>query len=171
MSRQIYNITELLRKLKCHDITPGKKKFQKLVYLVENVGNVNLGFDYEIYFYGPYSSKLDNVLAELEGEGLIHYAYKDYSHLICVDEPNEHNDFCESDLTSSELEKIEKIFSVFGKKSPFELELLTTTHFAFQRLQNKSADNIINGVKKIKGEKYSSSQIERALNELNLRVG
>ena len=172
MSRQIYNVTKLLQKLKDHTPdTPGKKKFQKLVYLVENVGNVSLGFDYEIYFYGPYSSELDNVLAALAGEGLIHYDYQDYSHLICideVDESNEGSDFFQSDLTDDELKVIDNIFSDFADKSPAELELLTTAHFAFKNIQDKSAGNIINGVKKIKGSKYSDDKIKQALIELHL---
>jgi len=169
MSRQIYNVTELLRKLKDFSVTPGKKKFQKLVYLVENVGDVNLGFDYKIHFYGPYSPKLDSVLTALEGEGLIHYEYKDYSHLICVDAP-EHSDFCEIDLTDDEQKKIECVFSAFAHKAPDDLELLTTAHFAFQNIQDKSTSSIISGVKKIKGTKYSDDKIKQALSELHLET-
>ena len=165
MSRQAYNIIELLRKLKSKDIIPGKKKFQKLVYLVENEGNVKLGFNYEIHFYGPYSSELDNVLVELGGEGLIYYDYQGSSHLICVNELNEDDDFYKTDLTDDELQSIERIFSIFGNRTPNELELLTTAHFAFQKLQDKSTPNIINGVKKIKGEKYTDAEIEQALKE------
>jgi len=46
MNRSIYNIVDIIKEI--HDITnefPGKKKFQKLVYLIENLGKVNLGYD------------------------------------------------------------------------------------------------------------------------------
>ena len=31
----------------------GKKKFQKLVYLIETVGHIDLGYSYQIHLYGP----------------------------------------------------------------------------------------------------------------------
>jgi uncharacterized protein YwgA len=170
MNRPKYNVIELLRKLGSHSDVPGKKKFQKLVYMVENIANVRLGFDYEMYFYGPYSSKLDGLLTDLEGEGLIHYDYKGLNHLIQIDEPNEYSDFFEVDLSADELKKIEDIFSDYGSKTPNELELLTTTHFAFQNLHDKSSASVIKGVKKIKGSKYSDDNIQQALVELRLNV-
>jgi len=169
MSRQIYNVIEMLRKLsKQYDTPPGKKKFQKLVYLVENVGNVNLGFSYKIHFFGPYSDKLDDTLTNLQGKGLIYYDYKEQSHLICLHEIEDYDDFYEADLDEHELKKIEEIFSIYGGNTPNQLELLTTTHFAFENLKDKSNASVIKGVQKIKGTKYSEKQIEDALGELGL---
>ena len=43
----------------------GKKKFQKLVYLIETVGHIDLGYSYQIHLYGPFSKALDDDLREL----------------------------------------------------------------------------------------------------------
>ena len=40
----------------------GKKKFQKLVYLIETVGHIDLGYSYQIHLYGPFSKALDDDL-------------------------------------------------------------------------------------------------------------
>jgi len=49
--------------------SPGKKALQKLVYLVERKG-LDLGYDYSIHYYGPYSSELDYAVHSLEMQGI-----------------------------------------------------------------------------------------------------
>jgi hypothetical protein len=47
--------------------------------------------------------------------------------------------------------------------TPSELELLTTAMYAYDHLEDKSKANIISGVQKIKGSKYSRELIQRSL--------
>ncbi|RDB62846.1 hypothetical protein C1878_07430 [Gordonibacter sp. 28C] len=151
------------------DITDlGKKKFQKLVYLIEKVGNTPLGYDYEIYFYGPYSRKLDDDLDELSREDLIRYTRRGQSHLIGI--TGEARGELEAGRLSAEWRGfVDESLERFGGKTPYELELLTTTHYVASLL-GPAADrkNIERGVKKIKGEKFSASKIETAVSELKL---
>jgi uncharacterized protein YwgA len=167
MTRSKYNIFDILSKLKQKGIKPGKKQFQKLVYLIEHVGNVALGYGYTIHYYGPYSAALDNTLAELEGEGLFHYEYQGLSHLIRADDSD---DFVKSDLLEEENTSIEKVIDAFGDKSPSDLELLTTTHYIYiqSNLPDNGEKSVVDGVKKIKGNKYSDDKIKNALKELEL---
>jgi uncharacterized protein YwgA len=164
MKRSKYNIFQILRNLKQKGINPGKKQFQKIIYLVENVGHVALGYSYTIHYYGPYSASLDDTLVELGGEGLFHYEYQGLSHLICVDGPG---DIVEPDLQEEEIGAIEKIIEKFKSKSPSELELLTTSHFIRSQFGNDEENCVIERVKKIKGSKYSDEEIRNALNELS----
>jgi uncharacterized protein YwgA len=166
MKRSKYNIFHILRNLKQKGISPGKKQFQKIIYLVENVGYVKLGYSYIIHYYGPYSAALDDTLAELEGECLFHYEYQGLSHLICADDLC---DIAKPDLNDKEIDMIEKIIETFKDKSPSELELLTTSHFIRSKLKNANDEEnrVIEGVKKIKGSKYSDEEIRNALKELN----
>jgi len=150
---------------------PGKKKFQKLVYLIENLGNVNLGFKYGIHFYGPYSSKLDDTITKLNGEGFLTYEYQGGSHLICMEEGVSlaaDDEFFKPDLSEDEIAAMKEVLKKFSKRNPADLELLTTAHYAHSHLNDKSENRVIAGVQKIKGSKFSEAEIKNAINELNL---
>ncbi|MEG0682424.1 MAG: hypothetical protein RR434_02765 [Raoultibacter sp.] len=152
----------------------GKKKFQKLIYLVEKVGGVNLGYEYSIYFYGPYSAALNDDLGLLVSRGLVHYEIQAYSHLIRadkekIDQSRTSTDESASGLTQEDRDRINEILVRFGGKSPSALELLTTAHYVAGLLgKSKSSESIQAGVKKIKGSKYTSQEIENAISELSL---
>jgi uncharacterized protein YwgA len=163
MPRSKYNIINILCSLKEMKIRPGKKQFQKLVYLIENVACVDLGFTYNIHYYGPYSTELDDTLTKLGGDGLFHYDYSGLSHLINIDDLGKDDDFVEYDLQNDEIEAIGKVLEKFGHKSPSELELITTTHFVKSNLTSKDEESVLRGVKKIKGNKYSDAQIKGAM--------
>ncbi|MEG2687208.1 MAG: hypothetical protein RR954_08875, partial [Christensenellaceae bacterium] len=150
------------------DVAPkdfGKKKFQKLIYLVEKVGGVSLGYEYSIYFYGPYSSALNDDLGLLVSRGLVHYEIQAYSHLIRADKDKIAQNRTSTNeaavgLTQEDCERINGILARFGKKSPSALELLTTAHYVAGLLgECKSSESIQAGVKKIKGSKYTSQEI------------
>jgi len=48
----------------------GRKKFQKLIHILQHFG-VPFGFRFGYLHYGPYSSELDSQLESFESEGLI----------------------------------------------------------------------------------------------------
>ena len=43
-----------------------RKKVQKLIYLIQEVAGISMGFDFNWYHHGPYSPGLTKVLFELE---------------------------------------------------------------------------------------------------------
>lgn len=142
---------------------PGKKILQKMVFLIEEKV-INLGYEYGLHFYGPYSATLDLDSKFLHADGVIAIDYSGPSHLM---EINEKGFEVHSDgLSSKQQEEIDELLKRFQGQSPSELELLTTAIYAYNHLEDKSKENIIGGVKKIKGSKYSREQIEEALKEL-----
>lgn len=142
---------------------PGKKILQKIVYLIEQKG-VKLGFEYELHFYGPYSSLLDEQIIFLSAEGIIEVEHSGLSHLLSV-----HDSFqaIPEDISSNQMQKIEEVINHFKGKTPYELELLTTAIYAYNHLQGKSRNDVINGVKRIKGDKYSTDKINTTLEEFD----
>lgn len=155
-----------LIKIICEKIDrPGKKVLQKLVYLIEREG-LDLGFDYSIYYYGPYSAQLDDTLYRLQLQGIVNIVPEKSKHTIYFNEFDNEKD--EEQIFSAEEKKIiEEVIERFGSKSANELELITTADFVFQQLKENypavSETEIVEKVKKIKGEKFSEYEIREAL--------
>lgn len=49
----------------------GRKRFQKIVFLLKEKFNIEFGYDFIPYFYGPYSMDLQNEINLLENVGAI----------------------------------------------------------------------------------------------------
>jgi uncharacterized protein YwgA len=147
------------------DENPCKKTLQKIVYLIEEKG-VNLGYEYGLHFYGPYSSQLDAVTTFLSADGVIDFDYSSgYSHIMSI---NDADFIVKSDsLSDSQEDVIDDLIRHFYGQTPSELELLTTAVYAYNHLDDKSPDNIIKGVQKIKGLKYSREQIQHAIKDFS----
>ncbi len=142
---------------------PGKKILQKMIYLIEQKG-IDLGYEYGLHFYGPYSAILDAATTFLSADGVIEFDYSGLSHLMSIDEKNF---FVKPNgLSTEQLKEIDVLIEHFQGQSPSELELLTTAIYAYDHLENKSKESIINGVQKIKGLKYSKEQIQHSLDDL-----
>lgn len=135
---------------------PCKKTLQKIVFLVEAKG-IDLGCDYGIHFYGPYSSDLDFAVRELCDEGVLSIQYTPLEHKIHV----------EDHIMGAQYnnEKVSEIVSEFGKDTASELELLATALYVY--LKGRDIEKVTLGVKKIKGEKYSDQRISEAVNRLH----
>ena len=148
----IVNIVDSITKL---NGAPCKKTLQKIVFLIE-AKNVDLGCDYGIYFYGPYSSDLDYAVRELCDEGILKIDYTPLDHLISVRDTSAVGHYSN--------ETVNGVISSFGKESPGELELLATALYIY--LKKRDTDSIQAGVKKIKGTKYTDSRINMAIKKL-----
>ena len=179
MKRSAYNILTIIDKI--HAKTgeyPGKKKLQKLVYLIEEMGGVDFNYEYDIHFYGVYSEDVDNHLTKLLAEYFVFVKFYKQSHLICISdegrqiwkEDAEADRFFINDLKDDEIEKIDHIIGEFAEKSPLELELLTTVHYAASLLEEKedrTDDAVLQLVKKIKGDKFEDDDILRDILYIN----
>lgn len=132
---------------------PCKKKLQKIVYLLEEK-DIGSGFEYKIHMYGPYSADLDYVIYELKSEYNLKITYGKKGHILeCI---NKSEPICDAP-------EFKRVINFFGKKTPYQLELITTALFA-QRYLKKSDDNdIANAVRKIKGSKFSLEKILAAI--------
>jgi uncharacterized protein YwgA len=146
---------------------PGKKALQKLIYLVEKKG-VDLGFNFSIHYYGPYSSTLDDAVHSLQMQGVIDIVPDGMSHRIHV---TELSDMMESTtLSQTEEQEIEDVLRTFGRMTAFDLELITTTDFVARALRQSGKtcmdDDIIEGVRRIKGDKFSQDKMTQAIIQL-----
>ncbi len=148
-------IAQVIQKLTDIKEAPCKKTLQKIVFLIE-AKKGNLGCDYGIHFYGPYSADLDYAVKEMAEDGILSIEYTPTKHRISVAEKNN------QPLVSNEI--IDAVVQEFGKDSPSELELLATTLYVYMELNNP--DSILSGVQKIKGAKYSVDRIEKAISRL-----
>jgi uncharacterized protein YwgA len=137
---------------------PCKKTLQKIVYLIQEA-NEDLGYDYSIHYYGPYSADLDSEIRYQHNCGVIDISVDGYSHRLSV------GDFSES-VPIENSPTVERIISKFGEKSPSELELLATTLYVQRSISNNHRDEISKGVKRIKGSKYSDEEITESINTL-----
>jgi uncharacterized protein YwgA len=151
------NVLSLVKSIqKIADKAPCKKTVQKIVYLIQEA-NEDLGFDYSIHFYGPYSADLDSEIRYLCSCGDLTMEVQDYGHILSV------NDSLDVPFANT---AIQNIITRFSANSPSDLELLATTLYVQREISGAANKNILDGVVRIKGAKYSEPQILAAIKEL-----
>ncbi len=151
-------LTALLRQKN----NPGKKTVQKLMYLVERKG-ANLGLNYRIHFFGPYSPKLEDVLNILNNQGVINIDTSGMTHTINIKNESKNGS---GSLSIEEEGIVASVIDSFGKKSPRDLEGITTLDFVACLLKKKEIEDekaIIKEVNRIKGDKFSNQQLKEYL--------
>lgn len=115
----------------------GKTAMMKLVFLLQTVCKIPLGYDFNIYTYGPYSSE---VMEDIDWA-----RYQDIISIETVIYPTGHTGYNlkpsinikkimqeESKFIAIYQPEIEKVVSIFGNKTAKELELLTTIVYLYQ---------------------------------------
>lgn len=145
-------IVSIVDKITKKNTKPCKKTLQKIVYLIEIKG-VDVGCDYGIHFYGPYSSDLDYAVRELNNENVLNIEYTDTEHRISVID--------KSFAKGYSNKTVDFIIDKFAKDSPSDLELIATSLYVYSHV--KDLKKVVSGVIKIKGSKYSESQIKAAI--------
>lgn len=145
-------IVSIIKKLTTKKSAPCKKTLQKIIFLIE-AKHIDLGCDYGIHFYGPYSSDLDFAIRELNDEGILNIEYTAMEHNISVVDDSAIDDY--------QNEIVDKVIEEFGADSPSELELLATALYVYIQIRDQS--KVKDGVIKIKGAKYSSQRIDKAI--------
>lgn len=148
-------ILSIIDKLTKINEAPCKKTLQKIVFLIE-AKQVDLGCDYGIHFYGPYSSDLDFAVRELCDEGSLTIKYTPLEHRICTCEKDRQYEYANA--------IVDEIITEFAMTSASELELLATALYSY--LIDKDICQIVSRVEKIKGEKYSKQRINSAIERL-----
>ena len=140
----------------CKDHQTGKKKLQKLMYLIERKG-VQLDLRYSIHFFGPYSSKLDHIIHILENEDWLDIDTSGQTHRIIMKKEGN------GQLSKEDNILVDEVREAFYDKSPMELEALTTIDYVATTLLHGNATraDVIKQVKIIKGKKFSSQELEK----------
>jgi uncharacterized protein YwgA len=136
---------------------PCKKTVHKITYLIQEADKERV-FDFSMHLYGPYSAELDSEIRYLCDCGSLDISNtKNRGHKISVSDSIDVPDIDPTAL---------RIINVFSSKSPADLELLATALYVKRALPDASDAVIVDGVIKIKGVKYSSSQIVDSLQKL-----
>lgn len=152
-------IIDIVSKMTEKNSPPCKKALQKIVFLIE-AKQVNLGCDYGIHFYGPYSSDLDFAIRELSDEGILQIDYTLMELSISV---------ADTSIIDSEPYNnatVNEVIDEFAKDTPNELELLATTLYVYLQTK-KDVTKIKPGVIKLKGNKYPENRIDAAIDRLS----
>ena len=140
----------------CKDHQTGKKKLQKLMYLIERKG-VQLDLRYSIHFFGPYSSRLDQAIHILENEDWLDIDTSGQTHRIIMKESVKNR------LSEEENAIVDEVRRAFYNRTPMELEALTTIDYVANTLLSgqDSKEDVIKRVQTIKGKKFSPQELER----------
>ena len=135
---------ELARRLEDKSPQFGKTVFMKLVYLLQELYSVPLGYRFSLYTYGPYSAE---VLADLEYAKLRKQVEVEYlgdpqgGFRITPSEKsggsNEQNEPI-ADYT----DQLDKLVKHFGSFNARELELRTTSIFLWKRIRPKKPEDV-----------------------------
>lgn len=146
----------------CKDLEPGKKMLQKLMYLISRKG-VDLGLNYSIHFFGPYSSKLDNAMHILESYDKLSIDTNGTTHIIRLG-----NSPIDGELDADDQNKVNFVMEKFSSKSAHELEAITTLDYVATVILKGSGtdEQIVDKVMQIKGSKFSSSYLSDSLSVL-----
>lgn len=145
----------------------GKKAAQKVVYLLQEIGRVPLGFRYTFYTYGVFSSELANTLGVVQGLEGINVDYDESQNTYHI----------KSGVKADGLEKrgevflhehkdiIEKIISFSKDRTAKRLELISTIVFVEKNEQlGKSGDEnrLIQRVKELKPQ-FDAQEIKSGI--------
>lgn len=139
----------------------GKKVAQKMFYFFERMG-IELNLRYGIHYYGPYSSRLDNMMHILECEDYICIDTTGPTHVISTGE------FSVDNFLSEEEKQIATfVIETFAHKKPLELEALATMDFVASSMNCSDKDEIIENFKLIKEDKFNSTIIDETYSILS----
>jgi len=146
----------------------GKTALQKLVYFLQEWKDVPLGYNYEFYTYGPFSSELMGDLDYSDSLGAVQVKAVPTGGYCIVsgNRSKEIKDRSKEFLLKYKTE-IDDVINTFGGSSAVRLELLATTHYVFAYFsgQNTECDSLLvtETVHSLKPGKFTTEQIQDAV--------
>ena len=115
----------------------GKTVMMKYIFLLQQVYKVPLGYDFEIYTYGPYSSE---VTADVD--------FAKYQELISIELNADSMGYSitpkncsDKSFSISIKDKLDELMRLFGNKTARDLELSTTIVYLYSNYKKNSWDN------------------------------
>lgn len=144
----------------------GKTSLQKLIYILQEIYKVNIGYKYILYNYGPYSpdlaSDLDYVAA-LNGVNISWVNSGGYE----IKPGTDNQIFIEKshDFINLNEEKIKEALKVFGNYNAKELELRATIIYIVNVYNEQNLDRLAEKVHDLKPY-FSYERIRAAVMEL-----
>ncbi|RKL61652.1 hypothetical protein DXT63_15690 [Thermoanaerobacteraceae bacterium SP2] len=157
MLNDYYSIIELLR---IAGEIEGRKKMQKIVYILKSLG-VNFIEDFYFHYYGPYSDTLTVKLEELKSMNIIEEikdesgAFPKYTYRLKIED---------NDIKNG-LEKYRSLIDILNGQNARFLELVATVIY-FNR-EGYSREEICEKVKIVKSDKnYTDDEMDSAFDFL-----
>lgn len=151
MLNDYYSIIELLR---IAGEIEGRKKMQKIVYILKSLG-ANFIEDFYFHYYGPYSDTLTVKLEELKSMNIIEEikdesgAFPKYTYRLKIED---------NDIKNG-LEKYRSLIDILNGQNARFLELVATVIYFNQ--EGYSREEICEKVKIVKSEKnYTDDEID-----------
>jgi uncharacterized protein YwgA len=144
----------------------GKTKLQKMVYLLEKLKNVSVGYDFTFYTYGPFSSDLAADLDYVTTLGGVQVNYEPGINMYEISPGPNADRLTEKskDFLNENKAALDEIIQRFGTRQAKELELLATLVFvAKSGVREDSA--LIEKTKELKS-KFPLNEIREALDLL-----
>ena len=153
----------------------GKTALQKMVYLLQEVNDVPLGYRFSLYNYGPYAQELASDLALVEALGAVKVTYveEDPGGYEITDGPNSARIRERGgEFLAEHKSKIDHAISSFGHLRARVLELYTTAIFVAHSLSQggnpPTIKKTIDSVYDLKPY-FALEEIHNVVDELRLR--
>jgi hypothetical protein len=166
-------IAELAKRLDGVSPQFGKTSLVKLVFLLQEAYGVDMGYDFELYSYGPFAAQLlsdldlvdhwGGVAVESVNASLGGYRIRPTDRTDAI--RHRASDFLDDPKTSGALDEL---VSTYGRMTARDLELRATTLYVERDLRRKNSASR-QAVCKLVGSikpKFSQAEIERAVDEL-----
>ncbi len=144
----------------------GRKAFQKLMHLSNDLAGIPTGYTFSFYIYGPFSRELSSDLELAEAAAIISSAQDNSSGAFEIHEgaQAETAEKWAGDYFATYHTKLSALLEKFGKKPAKSLELYSTIVFienSEQELRG-DAEKIVKRVNALK-PKYSDTEIRSAI--------
>lgn len=161
---RFYTILKLLESVS--DVV-GKTFIQKTMYILKDGFNLDLDYQFRLYFYGPYSDKISADIDTLESGGLLKVEYDNasgYQISITSQGKNFIKKYEKQIENKEEInEKINNVLKLSESKTAREMELLGTTLY-FLKL-TKDEKKVLNLVKMTKPH-FTEREIQKATKKI-----
>jgi uncharacterized protein YwgA len=164
-------IPVLAKSMNTEEKSFGKTALQKYVYILQNIYGLDIGYDFEMYTYGPYCSELHNNLDLVEHWGSVSVeSSSDHGYII---RPGNDNALIEKTTNyyqqAEAVRAIESLIKDFGSFSARDLELRATIIYVDREYEYKKTeltnDLLCKTVSAIK-PKFSLHYIQEVIDEL-----
>jgi uncharacterized protein YwgA len=157
----------LCDKLRDHGSWCGETHVQKSVFVLEDMLDLDLDFDFVLYKYGPFSFDLRDELSRLRGLGLLglepRYPYG--PRLFNTDAMHEREQRFPRTLSRHE-NTLDFVASRLGPKSVDELERIATALYVTKRKPSAAADDRAEMLRELKAH-VTAEQALAAVEELD----
>jgi uncharacterized protein YwgA len=170
-------IAELAKRLEPVSPQFGKTALQKLVFFLQEVYEIDCGYDFSLYSYGPFDSQLLGDLDLVEHWGCVSVTRINNTpggyQIRPADGVDSIRDKAAGFLDATRTKQaIDDLIAIYGAMTAKDLELRATTVYVAKNLKTKwtlvPKENVCDLVGQIK-PKFTAQEIEQAVMELSER--